>query len=248
MKVVGIIPARFSSSRFPGKPLKPILGKPMIVRVYERALKAECWNSLVVATDDERIKKVVEDSGGIALMTSGDHPSGTDRVAETCEILNLDEDDFVVNIQGDEPMLPYHAIRLLVEVFKNSTRASMGTLVYKSSDEAEYMNKNVVKVVIDKDGYALYFSRSPIPFVRDRRSDRLPFLKHLGIYIYTVKFLERFRRLPRGHLEDLEQLEQLRVLENGYKIKVIISNEDSMGVDTPEDLARVEEILRQGQP
>ncbi len=243
MKVVGIIPARYGSSRFPGKPLKPIQGKPMIVRVYERAQKAKCWDKLVVATDNQRIKEAVEKIGGTALLTSPDHPSGTDRLAEACELLNLDEQDLVVNIQGDEPLLPYRAVARLVDIFKTKPQDGMGTLAYLSANQVEFKDENVVKVVTDKNNNALYFSRSPIPFRRDSDGKRVTFLKHLGFYIYSVKFLSLFRSLPPGKLEQLEKLEQLRVLENGYRIAVIISEEDSCGVDTPEDLTRVEKIL-----
>ncbi len=245
MKVIGIIPARFGSSRFPGKPLELISGKPMIVRVYERAEKAHCWDKLVVATDDQRIKKVIEDIGGTALMTSKDHSTGTDRIAEACQRLNLDHEDLVVNIQGDEPLLPYNAIRNLAKTFRNRAfEASMGTLAYRSSNREEFYDKNVVKVVTDTEDYALYFSRSPIPFKRDSDLKDLQFLKHLGFYIYTVAFLYLFRQLPQGYLERIEKLEQLRALENGYKIKVMLSEEDSHGVDTPEDLARVEKYIK----
>lgn len=243
MKVVGIIPARFDSSRLPGKPLKIISGKPMIVRVYERAKKADCWDELVVATDKQEIKSSIEQVGGIALLTSQDLVSGTDRVAEACKLLGLDNSDLVVNIQGDEPLLPFNSVRSLVEVFKSSQETSMGTLAFKTSNEEEFLNPNVVKVVMDKNGNALYFSRASIPFRRDISSGKVYFLKHLGFYIYTVEFLRLFRNLPPGHLEMIEKLEQLRVLENGYKIKIVLSDEDSYGVDTIEDLSRVEKII-----
>ncbi|RLB01814.1 MAG: 3-deoxy-manno-octulosonate cytidylyltransferase [Deltaproteobacteria bacterium] len=243
MKVFGIIPARYASSRLPGKPLRLICGKPMVLRVYERALKAQCWNQLVVATDDQRIKEVIENAGGIALITSRDHSSGTDRIAEACDLLKLDDNDLVVNIQGDEPLLPYKSIKAMVHTFKTGINASMGTLAYKATDYEEFNNANVVKVVTDRDGNALYFSRAPIPHTRETSTDGISFLKHLGFYIYPVRFLKVFTQLPQGHLENLEKLEQLRALENGYKIKVIISEVDSYGVDTEDDLARVEKII-----
>ncbi len=243
MKVYGIIPARYGSSRLPGKPLRLIAGKPMIVRVYERAQKAGCWEKLVVATDDVRIKEAIESVGGTGLMTSRSHPSGTDRLAEACELLNLNDEDLVVNIQGDEPLLPYNAIGSMVDTFKRNPVASMGTLAFRATNQQEFTDVNVVKVVTDRNNYALYFSRAPIPLSRAPDTGPPDFLKHLGFYVYSVNFLKLYRKLPRGHLERIEKLEQLRVLENGYRIIVALSDTDSHGVDTVTDIARVEKII-----
>ncbi len=243
VKIVGIIPARFGSKRLPGKPLALINGKPMIQHVYERAFQASCWDQLLVATDHEKIKAEVEHFGGNVCMTSPYHLSGTDRIAEACEILKLDKHDLVVNIQGDEPLLPYNSLRKMVEEFKTEELAQIGTLAFKSEDSREYNDRNVVKLVTRHDQLALYFSRSPIPCFRNQDETRFYFLKHLGFYIYSVSFLEVFKNLPQGLLEKIEKLEQLRALENGFAIRVTISDEDSLGVDTPEDLELVRSII-----
>lgn len=239
MQIVGIIPARYQSSRYPGKPLADIHGQPMIRRVYENARRALCLDRVLVATDDRRIAWTVESFGGEYLFTSADHPSGTDRVAEAGRILKLQEDDIAVNIQGDEPLLDPLMIHLLVDALDGSTDCPMATLAFASGDATDYRNPNVVKLVVDRHQRALYFSRSPIPCLRDPTGDSLSFLKHLGFYAYRNSFLQTFTTLPEGTLEKMEKLEQLRALEHGYSIKVALSPVDTLGVDTPEDLERV---------
>ncbi len=234
--VVGVIPARYASSRFEGKPLANIAGKPMIRRVYEGCARATVLSRVLVATDDSRILDAVRNFGGEALLTSTDHPSGTDRIAEACRLMEVGEDAIVVNIQGDEPLLEPIMIRLLVEALRDSG-ASMATLVFESGNEKEYLDPNVVKAVVDREGKALYFSRSPLPYVRDRdHAAPVSFLKHLGFYAYRNSFLQRFTQLPQGRLEQIEKLEQLRALENGFTIQTANSPMETHGVDTPEDL------------
>lgn len=239
MRIVGVIPARFESSRYPGKPLADIHGKPMIEHVYERSRRALRLERLVVATDDERIAGVVEGFGGEALLTRRDHPSGTDRVAEAAAKLGLGDEDVLVNIQGDEPLVEPVMIERLIEAALKSPQAPMATLAFASKNESDYLSPNVVKVVVDGQGRALYFSRSPIPFRRDDSSEPLEFLKHLGFYAYRHGFLKTFKTLSPGRLETLEKLEQLRALEHGYAIQVALSPVETHGVDTPEDLERL---------
>lgn len=239
MQIVGIIPARYQSSRFPGKPLADIHGQPMIARVYENARRALRLDRVLVATDDPRIAGTVESFGGEYVLTSADHPSGTDRVAEAGRLLKLQGDDIAVNIQGDEPLLDPLMIHLLVDALEGSADCPMATLAFASVDATDYGNPNVVKLVVDRHQRALYFSRSPIPCLRNPTGDPLSFLKHLGFYAYRNSFLQTFTTLPEGTLEKLEKLEQLRALEHGYSIKVALSPVDTLGVDTPEDLERV---------
>ncbi len=238
--VVGVIPARYESSRFPGKPLAQIHGKPMIQHVYERSRAAGVLDRLVVATDDSRIVDAVHSFGGEALLTSASHPSGTDRVAEACRILGVGGGAIVVNIQGDEPLLEPVMIELLVEALRKSQACPMTTLAFPSASESEYRDPNVVKVVVNREGWALYFSRWPIPYTRDPVEGSAPrFLKHLGFYAYRQAFLQAFTCLPPGKLENIEKLEQLRALENGFPIRVALSPMETHGVDTPEDLERI---------
>jgi len=239
MRIVGVIPARYDSSRYPGKPLADICGKPMIQHVYERSIKASRLDRLVVATDDSRILNVVEGFAGEALLTRSDHSSGTDRVAEVAGLLGLAEDDVLVNIQGDEPLVEPVMIERLIEAMERSPECPMATLAFAGRNEADYRSSNVVKVVVDESGRALYFSRSPIPFCRDGSEESLPFLKHLGFYAYRHGFLKTFTGLAPGKLELLEKLEQLRALEHGYTIQVALSPVETHGVDTPEDLKRL---------
>jgi 3-deoxy-manno-octulosonate cytidylyltransferase (CMP-KDO synthetase) len=236
--IIGVIPARYESSRFPGKPLADISGKPMIRHVYERSRQAEALSRVLVATDDRRIVDAVHAFGGEALLTSDAHPSGTDRIAEACRLLSISEDAIVVNIQGDEPLLEPVMIQRLVEALQDSD-SPMATLVFESHDEREMLDPNVVKAVVDQKGRALYFSRAPIPHVRDRGGAPAAFLKHLGLYAYRHSFLQLFTRLPQGNLERIEKLEQLRALENGFSIRTAISPVETHGVDTPEDLAHI---------
>lgn len=246
-KVIAVIPARWASSRFPGKPLALIKGKPMIQRVFEQANKAKSVSEVIVATDDARILEAVNGFGGNAVMTSPDHESGTDRIAEVvrdrkCEI--------VVNVQGDEPLIPPANIDLIVQSLLEGASESTVTLriLIKSCDEL--MDRNITKVVVDKSGSALYFSKAPIPWDRDntiQNSSVYPlkpfWYKHIGLYAYRKKFLMEFAGLPESGLEKTEKLEQLRILENGFSIKVVETNLDSIGVDCEADLATIEKCL-----
>ena len=243
-KIVGIIPARYDSKRLPGKPLALIHDRPMIQHVYQRAAQAATLERLVVATDDPRIQKAVAHFGGEALMTSPEHQSGTDRVAEAARQLMLTDDAIVVNIQGDEPLLRAEMIDSLVQNLKENSDFPMATLAYPDTDKNDFTDPGVVKVVVDARGRALYFSRSPIPAFRDRSSPP-PYYKHLGFYCYRNGFLQEFTKLPVGVLENLEKLEQLRALEHGFPISVVITPFDSISVDTPEDLLRVRKIMEQ---
>lgn len=243
MNVVCIIPSRYESSRFPGKPLADLCGKPMIQRVYERVMKSPLVSYAAVATDDERIFQAVEHFGGHAIRTSPEHCSGTDRVAEAASTLGLSGSDVVVNIQGDQPLFEPVQIEEVARPLLNDPAIDFSTLIYRIRREEEITHPNAVKVVFDRDHFALYFSRSTIPFVRD--SNLQPaYYKHHGIYAYRNSFLETFTRLPQGELERLEALEQLRALERGYRIKVVETDHDSVEVDTPEELERVRRILR----
>ena len=239
MKVLCVIPARYASTRLPGKPLSLIAGKPMIQRVYERACQAKLPYEVVVATDNELVKNAVDSCGGKAVMTSPDHPSGTDRLAEVA--LMYPDIDVIVNVQGDEPMIPPEVIDRLAMCFEDDAELKMATMKVKM-DEEDYNNPAAVKVVTDMNGYALYFSRSLMPYPRNKPADYKVF-KHVGIYAYRRDFLLKYAALAPTPLERAESLEQLRALENGYKIKVLESDFQGVGVDTPEDLARVNEIF-----
>ena len=239
MKVLCVIPARYASTRLPGKPLSLICGKPMIQRVYERACQAQLPDGVVVATDNELVKKAVEACGGKAMMTSPDHPSGTDRLAEVA--LNYPDVDVIVNVQGDEPMIPPEVIDRLAAAFVDDAELQMATMKV-AMDEADYNNPAAVKVVTDLNGYALYFSRSLMPYPRNK-PEGYKVYKHVGIYAYCRSFLLKYAALTPTPLERAESLEQLRALENGYKIKVLESDFQGIGVDTPEDLAAVNELF-----
>jgi len=239
MKIAVVIPSRYASTRFDGKPLALICGKPMIQRVYEGAMRAKKITEVVVATDDQRIIDVVTEFGGKAVMTSEKNRSGTDRVAEAAEKIGLGLDDIVVNIQGDQPLIEPNCIDDVVEPFFKEPELGMSTLAFSIVQEDEITNPKDVKVTFDNNGYALYFSRSPIPFDRDGDSS-FDVYKHLGVYAYTRRFLEMFRSLPQGKLERIEKLEQLRALEYGYPIKVVVTGYDSPEVDLPEDIVRIE--------
>jgi|UniRef100_A0A7C5ELM6 3-deoxy-manno-octulosonate cytidylyltransferase (CMP-KDO synthetase) len=243
MRQTVIIPARYGSTRLPGKALAEILGKPLIQRVYEQAAQIPGLDGLYVATDDERIRACVLSFGGRALMTRGDHPSGTDRLAEAAGLLDLDPEDIVLNIQGDQPVFPPGLARELTARLKMEAGAVMATPAKRFSDPVMARNPHVVKVVFDCRGRALYFSRSPLPFWRDGRNPY--FYKHIGIYAYRVEFLQKFVSLPPGRWEEAERLEQLRALEHGFPIHIVETEEDTLEVDTPEDLRRVEAYLIQ---
>ncbi len=239
-RMIGFIPARSESTRFPGKALADIGGKPMIVRVYERVAGSTLLNEVFVATDSREIQAAVLQHGGQALMTASDHASGTDRVAEAARTIDLAGDDIVVNVQGDQPLFAPTMIEQVVEPLLEDPNIPMSTLMYRIVRDEEIHHPNAVKTVVDNEGFALYFSRSTIPYFRDSELDPTYF-KHHGIYAYRNDFLQRFARLPQGYLERAERLEQLRALENGYRIKVVITESDSIEVDTPEDLERVRE-------
>lgn len=239
MKVLCVIPARYASTRLPGKPLSMIAGKPMIQHVYERACQAQLPNEVVVATDNEFVEKAVLDFGGKAVMTSPDHPSGTDRLAEVA--LMYPDVDVIVNVQGDEPMIPPEVIDRLAEAFNGDADLNMATMKVVM-DEEDYENPAAVKVVTDQQGYALYFSRSLMPYPRNK-PEGFKVFKHVGIYAYRRNFLLKYAALAPTPLEKAESLEQLRALENGYKIKVLESDFQGIGVDTPEDLAAVNALF-----
>jgi 3-deoxy-manno-octulosonate cytidylyltransferase (CMP-KDO synthetase) len=240
MKTLGVIPARYGAQRFPGKPLALIAGKPLIQRVYEQARKAKSLDAVVVATDDERIAEAVRGFAGAVAMTSPDCPSGTDRAAEVARQFDC---EFIVNIQGDEPLMQPEMIDQLVGGIEGDPYCSMATLARRIESPELLANPNVVKVVFATTGNALYFSRHPIPFMRDTAGTKPEHFKHLGIYAYRRNFLLKFVTMPPSSLEKTEKLEQLRALENGFAIKVLVTPHDSVGVDTPEDVKLVEEIL-----
>ena len=248
-RVLAIIPARWASSRFPGKPLANILGVPMIQRVIKQAQKAKYITEVIVATDDSRIFDLVNKNGGIAIMTSTEHQSGTDRVAEVAR----DKDyDIVVNVQGDEPLIPPQNIEKVVEPLIQDTSVSVTSLRILIQNPKDIFNKNITKVVVDKFDYALYFSKAPIPWERDKWSanvenvtnlSSLSWFKHIGLYAYRKKFLMEYSALPVSPLEKVEKLEQLRILENGFSIKVLETNLDSIGVDSVADIEIIEKQL-----
>jgi len=244
MKIVAIIPSRYGSTRLEGKPLRMISGQPMIRRVYEETAGTEILDDVFVATDDRRIFDAVEGFGGKAVMTSTVNRSGTDRVAEAAEKIGLEPDDIVVNVQGDQPLMDSRCIKQLLLPFRRTPDLDMTTLAFRIIDKEEIINPKDVKVTFDNQGNALYFSRAPIPFSRNE-SETVDVYKHLGFYAYPMRFLETFRKLPTGKLEQIEKLEQLRALEFGYRILVVITPYDSPEVDLPEDIERVERIILQ---
>ncbi|MDR2368753.1 MAG: 3-deoxy-manno-octulosonate cytidylyltransferase [Deltaproteobacteria bacterium] len=244
MTVVALIPARYASSRFPGKPLAIIGGKPMIRLVYERSLAIPGVDSVHVATDSEAIAGAVRAFGGRVIMTSGNHPSGTDRLAEAARALGLGAGDVVLNVQGDQPALNPGHPALLAGALAADPGLSMATLAVPMADPAEAMDPNHVKVVFGEDGMALYFSRAPIPWPRDGGPGA--YFKHVGLYGYRAGFLAEFVGWPRGRLEALESLEQLRALERGVGIKVLLAAGLSPEVDVPADVAKAEAALASG--
>jgi 3-deoxy-manno-octulosonate cytidylyltransferase (CMP-KDO synthetase) len=254
--VVAIIPARYASSRFPGKPLVEIAGKPMIEWVYERTCLASGVGRVLVATDDERILHAVQRFGGDAVMTSSDHPTGTDRLAEVAATLDA---ELIVNVQGDEPLIEPSAIDAALAPFADTPGLMMSTLRCPIPSLDELFDISITKVVTDQDDFALYFSKAPIPYHRDewgavtsmvsrlRLSGAAPPIvgwRHIGLYVYRRTFLLEFAQLPQTPLERLEKLEQLRAIEHGYRIKVVPTPYVSLGVDTPEDVAKVGRLLR----
>ncbi len=247
-----VIPARYASTRLPGKPLLDIAGKPMIAHVCERALEADA-EQVVVATDDQRIFDTVTALGIRTVMTDPNHQSGTERIAEVAAKLDWLDSDIVVNLQGDEPLIPPSYIRNAAEALASQTQAGIATLAAKIEEPDEIFNPNAVKVVLDKNGYALYFSRAPMPWNRASFPDHhaienspIPHLRHIGMYAYTVGFLNRYCDWSASPLEGVESLEQLRILWHGEKVLVkIVEQTPEAGVDTEEDLWRV--ALRLGQ-
>jgi 3-deoxy-manno-octulosonate cytidylyltransferase (CMP-KDO synthetase) len=273
MKVLGVIPARYASRRFEGKALADLLGKPMIQHVYERASRAETLDGLMVATDDQRIFEAVRGFNGEVVMTA-EHPTGTDRIAEVAGRVDA---EILVNVQGDEPLIEPAMIDEAVEPLLRNTSIDLGTLVHRIHSEAEYLNPNVVKVVVDRSGFAMYFSRSSIPHVKsggwgepggepesqrtgkpEGRKAREPessiqhqassiqyplAYRHVGLYVYSQHVLLDFAQMPPAPLEMLEGLEQLRFLENGYRMKVVETRHESVGVDMPEDWEKVRSIM-----
>jgi len=241
-KVIVVIPARYGSTRLPGKPLVSLAGKPMVQRVYERAKLAKRVHRVIVATDDDRIVKAVEAFGGEARMTRTDHRTGTERVAEVAAHV---ESEVFVNVQGDEPLLDPVAVDRAVGSLLEQPAASISTVATPIKTPADIMDPNVVKTVLDFDGNALYFSRAPIPWVRDTASKvHVHYWKHLGIYVFQRDALLEYPTLPQGELERIEQLEQLRWMENGWKIRVVEVEHDAVSVDVLEDVARVEKLLQ----
>jgi 3-deoxy-manno-octulosonate cytidylyltransferase (CMP-KDO synthetase) len=250
-----LIPARYASTRLPGKPLADIAGKPMIVRVAERAAASGAVR-VVVATDDERVRAAVADHGIAVCMTRADHPTGTDRLAEAAATLGLADDEIVVNVQGDEPLLDAALIRGVASLLRSRADAAIATACHPIEDVAEAFNPNVVKVVLDHAGHALYFSRATIPWARDAFAQSrtqlppgLPLYRHYGLYAYRVAFLRAFPGLEPAPVERFEALEQLRALWHGYRIVVAVTHgTPAPGIDTPEDLARVRALFAHGGP
>lgn len=240
-KAIGIIPARYGSTRLAAKVLADIGGKPMIQHVWERASKAKLVSEVIVACDDQRIIDACKKFGAKAVMTSPNHQSGTDRIAEVAAKLDA---EIVLNIQGDEPLVDGRVIDGLVQSLLDDPKCQMSTPIRRMTNPEELPNPNVVKVVIDDQGYALYFSRSPIPFNRDYKPwNEMTIYKHFGLYAYRKNFLKVMTSLPPSYLEQMERLEQLRVMQAGYKIKTVITDCDMISVDTAEDLKRVQGVF-----
>jgi 3-deoxy-manno-octulosonate cytidylyltransferase (CMP-KDO synthetase) len=238
-EAVIVIPARYGSTRFPGKPLAQLRGKPIIQHVWERAKQSRLCQRVIIATDDERIAAAARGFGAEVAMTRADHRSGTDRAAEVAAALTA---ELIVNVQGDEPLVDPAAIDAAVEPLAADPSIPMGTLAAPCEEVADLANPNIVKVVVDQAGFALYFSRLPIPFVREGHGDATKY-RHIGLYVYRREFLLNLAKLAPTPLEQAEKLEQLRALEHGHPILVVPTTYDSVGVDTPLDLMKVEDIL-----
>jgi 3-deoxy-manno-octulosonate cytidylyltransferase (CMP-KDO synthetase) len=246
-KAVAIIPARYDATRFPGKPLAVLHGKPIIQHVSERVSSAHLIDSVYIATDDQRIFDAVSDFGGKAVMTSSEHRCGTDRIAEVASDM---ECDIIVNVQGDEPFIRPEMVDDTVILLRDDRRASMSTLAVKISSREDILSPHVVKVVMDEEGYALYFSRAPVPYYRDDWEDlnsislkheQIVMFKHIGIYGFRKEVLMKFTSMQKSRLEEIEKLEQLRALSSGLKIKVKETQHDTFGIDTIDDLRKAEE-------
>ncbi|MEM0492464.1 MAG: 3-deoxy-manno-octulosonate cytidylyltransferase [Candidatus Thermoplasmatota archaeon] len=238
-KVVCVIPARYRSTRFPGKPLVEICGKSMIQRVYEQAMKSSLIDEIYIATDDKRIKDKAESFGAKVIMTSEHHRCGTDRIAEAIQHI---PGDIIINVQGDEPLIEPDALDSVIKPMLNNPTLKMATLITPITDKSEYMNPNVAKVTIDKNNYILYCSRSLIPYSRD--GDETTIFKQIGVYVYRRDFLIEFSKMVETPYEKVEKLEQLRALENGYRIKAVETSYQPVGVDIPDDVKKVEKILK----
>lgn len=241
MKIIAVIPARYASTRFPAKLLQDLGGKSVIVRTYEAALATNLFDDVFVVTDSDLIFNEIESNGGKAIMSSKEHESGSDRIAEAVENMNV---DVVVNVQGDEPFINKEALSQLVEVFKNdiNKKVDLASLMFEITEKEEISNPNNVKVIVDQKGFALYFSRSVIPFPREENVG-VRYMKHIGIYAFRKEALMDFYRLPMLSLEASEKLEQLRYLEYGKRIRMIETSHGSIGIDTPEDLEKARELL-----
>lgn len=244
MKFIGIIPSRYASTRFPGKPLAMLDGKYVVERVYETA--SNVLDEVYVATDDRRIFDAVNSFGGTAVMTRADHNSGTDRIEEAAELINTDA-DVIVNIQGDEPFIGQSQITTVCECFADA-ETQIATVGKKFTDMNEVENPNIPKIIVDNNGYAMYFSRSVVPFVRglERKEwiRKFPYLKHVGLYAFRRDVLRNVTMLPQSSLEKAEKLEQLRWLQNGFRVKVGMTDVETIGIDTPEDLRKAEAYLK----
>ena len=241
-KVIVVIPSRYASTRLPGKALVQLAGKPMVQHVYERAKRAQTVHRVLVATDDQRIIDAVTAFGGEAQMTRADHRTGTERIAE---VAVHEDGDVFVNVQGDEPLIDPVAIDTAVGALLEEPQAQISTVATAIRHAGDIMDPNVVKTVLDFDGNALYFSRAPIPWIRDTQQKlHVKYWKHLGLYVFQREALLEFPTLPQGELEKIEQLEQLRWLENGWKIRVAEVAHDAVSVDVPEDVARVEKLMQ----
>ncbi len=240
MKAIGVIPARYGSTRFSGKVLADICGKPMIQHVWERAKRALLLDKLIIACDDEKLIAAARDFGANCVMTAKAHPSGSDRITEVVDPMDV---KVVVNIQADEPLIEPAMIDSLVEALLRDNSIYMATLIKRIEDTREINNPNIVKVVVDKNNFALYFSRAPIPYRAGNAQNKAVYYKHIGLYAYTKDFLFTYKNIAPSSLENTEGLEQLRVLEEGFRIKAVETEFDTIGVDTPEDLERVQRIL-----
>jgi len=236
MRTIGVIPARYASTRFPAKVLADIAGKPLIQHVWEKAIQCQELDDIIIACDHELVFKRAHGFKAQVMMTDPHHPSGSDRIAQAVKDLKV---DIIINIQGDEPFIEPQTIDALAVLLKNDPSTMMGTVIKEITDESDFLNPNVVKCVIDNKGYALYFSRSPIPYHRNKKATfgNLNY-KHLGLYAYRKEFLMQYKDWPKGILESIEELEQLRVLERGIKIKTTKTNYESIAIDTPEDLEK----------
>lgn len=245
MDTIGIIPARYSSTRFEGKVLADILGKPMIQWVYEQAKQAFTLDEVIIACDDARIARAAQGFGAKVVLTAKGHPCGTDRI---CEVINPLDVKIAINIQGDEPLIHPTMIDAVAGALLDDDSIYMASVMKKIEDHEVINDPDIVKVVIDKDNFALYFSRAPIPFQARDCEIKLPiYFKHIGLYGYTKDFLFSYKNLPVSYLERVERLEQLRVLEEGFRVKMIETRYDTIGVDTPEDLEKVKQFLQKQQ-